>query len=98
MPEAGVAVETYKQLGVAGLFILMYVTTVWFLIRVLVKQSSDAKAMTEKVVVALEASTSQSKQALDGMKNVSSSVDAQKTMMTEYIAYMKGLEKGRETR
>lgn len=51
------AAEFYEKAGVAALFIVLYITTVLFLIKQLVKAKEDAVKMVEKVTEKLAEST-----------------------------------------
>jgi len=49
--------QVYKEFGVAALFIVMYLGTVWFLIRQLVKGKEEAVENAKTMARALEANT-----------------------------------------
>ena len=82
--------EAYKQVGAAGLFLTLYLVTVGMLIRTLVRQQTDAKETTMKVVHALDSSAQQMEKTVEALRNIEASVKMSATQTGEFIAFLKG--------
>jgi DNA-binding MarR family transcriptional regulator len=92
------AVAIYKEAGIAVLFIVMYLTTLIFFIRDLREQRVVAQATTEKMIKALESSEHTSKQAIESMEQVNSTLQLNARQTAEFIAYLEGRDDARRER
>jgi hypothetical protein len=79
----------YQELGVAGLFILLYITTVLYLIRTLVKDKEDEKTETKNVVNALNSATVAMKGMADSMDELKEMSREQNKNVDAMMTYMK---------
>jgi hypothetical protein len=91
-PEVETAWTVYEKAGLAGLFLLMYLFTVGYLIRSLVRQQKEGKEETAMIVHALESSTAMNEKCADLMDRVSTATEQQSRALSEFIAWMKGRE------
>ena len=82
--------EAYKQLGVAALFIAMYLATIAMFIRDLRQQRKAAEDNTEQMVRALEASTQASSRTVEVLREVNSTLDAHSRQLAEFVAWLRG--------
>jgi uncharacterized protein Yka (UPF0111/DUF47 family) len=90
--EAEVAkgfLSAYQELGVAGLFILLYITTVWYLIRTLVQSKVDATNETQKVVTALNEAVTATESMAETIGELKESVDGESKKIDELLTYLK---------
>ncbi len=103
MIEAGVNMESpwkpwlevFQQLGVAGLFIAMYLTTIKYFYKELKESKKDVQTSAEKQAAALESSTRAIESSVEIGEKVVSGLDAVKAQTSEFIAYLKGRDDGR---
>jgi len=86
--------KAYQNLGVAGLFIMMYLSTVWFLIRRLIKDREEERVRTERIVQVLAkyVETMRAHNAL--LDRLRDSVNADIQQQRELIVYLKARGSG----
>jgi len=92
------AVTIYRDAGVAALFIVLYLTTLYFFIRDLREQRVAAHVNAEKMVKALENSERTTQQAIECMNQVKETISLHATQTAEFIAYLEGRDDARRTR
>ena len=83
-----------QDVGVAALFIAMYLTTVWYLYKELKAGKVEATAMVERMVTSLDKSsraTEDETKALDGVK---ASLDETRGQTREFLAFLRGRDAG----
>lgn len=90
MPQTDAYLEIFKQLGIAGLFIAMYLTTVYYFYRELKEHKNELKEIGEKSVSALERSTRSIEDSTDILGTVKEGLEASKAQTSEFIAFLKG--------
>ncbi len=87
--------KAYKEFGVAGLFIMMYLATVWLLIKELKASKKECVDITDRVVTVLDKSAN----CVDRFSAVMEKVEqGQSDLMTnnkEFIAFFKGRDEQR---
>lgn len=90
------ALETYKEAGVAGLFIVMYVTTVWFLIRMLMKdkqsilkQIDAERVRTQEMTKIVEENAGALRQTAEIIKELKDTIQRDTDAHRELITYWK---------
>lgn len=86
--------EIFKDVGVAGLFIAMYLTTALYLFRELKESKKEIKDIIEKTTLALERSTKNSGDVIAVLKQVQDTLGDSREQMSQFIAY----QRGRDTR
>lgn len=84
------ALEMYKTFGVTGLFIFLYLTTVYMFIRDLQAQRKKEEERTERVIKALEASSSASLKSAEVLTSVKTTLDDSDRKLGEFVAFIKG--------
>ena len=84
------ALQTYRELGVAGLFILMYLATIAMFICDLRKQRAAADENVEKMVRALDASAAASARTGDVLQRVHETLEENSRQLGEFVAYLRG--------
>lgn len=90
------ALEVYEKAGMAGVFLVLYVTTVWFLIRMLAKDKAqiikDLQSERERTVAMariVEGNTESNRQVIDVMRELKGVVEKDAEAQRELIAYFK---------
>lgn len=90
------ALEVYEKAGMAGVFLVLYVTTVWFLIRMLAKDKAQIIAdlqseRTRTVAMAqiVQGNTESNRQVIEVMRELKGVVEKDAEAQRELIAYFK---------
>ena len=89
-----VLLKILQDMGVAALFIAMYLFTIWYFYKELKSSKADATAMVEKVTTSLDKSsraTEDETKALDGVK---ASLDETRGQTREFLAFLRGRDAG----
>jgi len=84
-----------KDFGVAALFIAMYLTTIFYFYKDLIGQKKEMRETVEKVSAALEHATRAIETSNDTGENVVRGLSDVKSQTSEFIAYLKGRDDGR---
>ncbi len=84
----------YKDYGVAGLFLTLYLITLWFFYKELKEREKLMVAITERVVTALDKSSDSSETTAEVLKNVGTSLDTNTKQTGEFIAFVRGRDSG----
>lgn len=84
------AVNTYRELGVAGLFIFLYVSTVIIFFKTLREDRKETIQLTEKMIAALESSTNANRDSAKLVAEVKNSLDQSTNQSKEFLAYARG--------
>jgi hypothetical protein len=88
------ALQAYKEVGVAALFISMYLATIWKFINELKEsrafQTAMMKEMTEKVIIALESSKQTNNEYNRMAAEVKVTIDQNTRHSIEFLAFLKG--------
>jgi len=87
-PEIGY--QLYRDVGVAGLFIFLYLATLVTFIRDLKAQRKEAQEMTERVIKAMDSSSISSVKAAEVLEKVKGTIEDNTRKMSEFIAFLKG--------
>jgi hypothetical protein len=90
------ALEVYEKAGMAGVFLVLYVTTVWFLIRMLAKDKAQIIAdlqgertrMTAMAQI-VQGNTESNRQVIEVMRELKGVVEKDADAQREMIAYFK---------
>lgn len=90
------ALEVYEKAGMAGVFLVLYVTTVWFLIRMLAKDKAqiitDLHGERERTVAMaqiVQGNTESNRQVIEVMRELKGVVEKDAEAQRELIAYFK---------
>lgn len=91
-PQAVVqgGLEAYEKFGIAGLFICMYLVTIWFLVRQILASKKEMVDMVEKVVAIQEKTIKSNEDITKTMGAVKRTVEASVAQHSEFIAYLRG--------
>jgi len=92
--DPATGLEVYKTYGVAGLFIVMYLATIWLFIADLKSQREKFAEMTKQMVEALNSSAMANIKTSDILSEVKKSLDENSNKMSEFIAYLRGRDEG----
>jgi len=84
--------QVYKEFGVAALFIVMYVTTVWFLIRTLVQDRAKEVKRTEKVVELIVTSNAVLSRNTEILEKLKGAIEAEERKSAELLTYLRTKE------
>jgi len=94
--EGAAGLEVYEKAGVAGLFIVLYITTIWFLIRVLMKDKQRIVDMYEKeterverLATIVQSNTDSNKQMVRVAVELKDAVQEDTKVQREMMAYFK---------
>ncbi len=87
--------KTYKDVGVAGLFLAENLILLYFFYKELKSSKAETVAMIERVVSALDTSSSASENNADVLKSVGVSLDTNTKQTGEFIAFVRGRDAGR---
>ena len=79
----------YQELGVLGIFILLYIATVLFLIRTLVKDKEAEKNETTRVVTSLNAATNAMEKVSEGLDELQDVSEAQSKKVEDLLNYLR---------
>ena len=90
--------KIYKEFGVAALFIVMYVTTVWFLIRTLVQDRAKEVKRTEKIVEVVAASNVVLSRNTDILEKLKETIDNEERRSSELLTYLRAKDEGNKGR
>jgi len=94
--DVATGLEIAGKLGIGALFLAMYLVTIGMLIKNMKEQQKETKEMTQKVITALEASTTTVQQCVKVLDHVNSAVDNLSRQTTEFVAYLRGRDSRRE--
>lgn len=83
---------TVEKFGWAVVFLFLFVTTVWFLIRLLNDQIKERKEESAEMATIIAQSTSTMKELSDAIKQVKCSQDACAKQACELMIYIKAKE------
>lgn len=86
--------QIYRDAGVAALFILLYVTTLKMFITDLKEQRKQGIENTEKVIKALETSSTAMANSTFVLREAKSSIEQNTRQTAEFVAYIKGRDAG----
>ena len=95
MEAATTGLEVYEKAGVAALFIVMYLTTVWFLIRLLIKDRQKEIDRTEKLTQVIIGVTQTLKEVVAVNDKLKTSVAEKDNRLAEFLAYIKARDEAR---
>jgi F0F1-type ATP synthase membrane subunit b/b' len=84
-----------RDFGVAALFIAMYLTTIFYFYKDLLSQKKELRETTERVSTALEHATRAIETSNDTGETVVKGLAEVKAQTSEFIAYLKGRDDGR---
>jgi tRNA(Phe) wybutosine-synthesizing methylase Tyw3 len=93
--------QIYKEFGVAALFIVMYVTTVWFLIRTLMQDRLKEVKRTEKVVELIVTSNAVLARNTEILEKLKEAIETEERKSSELLTYLRTkdeVSKGRRDR
>lgn len=79
----------YQELGVAGLFIVMYVCTVLYLIKTLVKSKEESVKDTVTLVTALNETVASLENMTDSLDKLTKQSNEQTKRVDELLLYLK---------
>ncbi len=85
----------YKDIGVGGLFIALYLTTVRKFYGDLKEHKNELVKMTEKYATNLDQSTMAINRSTTVMENVSRSMEQSRSQTNEVLSFIKGRDEGR---
>lgn len=88
----------YKEFGVAALFIVMYVTTVWFLIRTLVQDRAKEVKRTEKLAELIATSNVVWRRNTEILEQLKLAIEREERRALEFLVYVKARNDVREER
>ncbi len=95
MTEILELLKVYKDFGVAGLFLCLYLITVYFFYKNMQAGKIEAVAMTERVVLMLDKAAN----AINEMSRVSmeekASLDQMRSQNNEFISFLRGRDERR---
>lgn len=86
--------EAYQNFGVAGLFITMYLSTVWYLIKTLQKDREKEQERTKKMVEVLAAHVEATRVHNVLLEKLRETVHADIQQQRELIVYLKARGSG----
>jgi uncharacterized membrane protein YgcG len=89
------AARIYKEMGVAALFIVMYVVTVWFLIRLLIADKKKAEEKTERMINVVNDCTNSNEQVTDAVKEMNKALEANTQHQIAFLTYQKARDEAR---
>ena len=85
-----------KEYGWAGFFAFQYIITVWFLIRLLVKDRNailasmeNEKTRTERIATIIEKSVESDKRVIEAVRGLKVAVENDMNLQRETMAYLK---------
>jgi tRNA(Phe) wybutosine-synthesizing methylase Tyw3 len=81
--------QVYKEFGVAALFIVMYVTTVWFLIRTLVQDRAKEIKRTETVVELIVTSNAVLARNTEILEKLKETIENEERRSSELLTYLR---------
>lgn len=88
--------EIAGKLGIGALFLAMYLVTIGMLIKNMKEQQKDTKEMMQKVITALESSTTTIQRFGQLLDHVNTAVDNLSRQTNEFVAYLRGRDSRRE--
>ncbi len=98
MSEIMDLLKVYKDYGVAGLFICLYLITVYFFYKELKNSKSEYVTMVERVVGTLDKATSAITEASQTSKDARECMDQTRSQNNEFISFLRGRDDGRRPR
>lgn len=90
MTEILELLKVYKDFGVAGLFITLYLLTVWRFYRELKDREQKGMAMTERMIVALDGAANAIERNGEVLSTVEKSIGESTTQVKLFIAFIRG--------
>jgi hypothetical protein len=88
--------KLYQEIGVGAFFAALYLSTVWVFIRDLQKQRTVQNESIERMIKAMDASTSATSNSTEVLKQVKTTIDANIAQTTEFMGYLKGRDRRRD--
>lgn len=83
---------TVEKFGWAVVFLFLFVTTVWFLIRLLKDQIKERKEETARMTAVIEQNTSAMRELSDAIRQVKCSQDSCAKQASELMIYVRAKE------
>ena len=90
IPDPKTAYEIYTQAGVAGLFLALYLSTVWMLIKELKSQTVNVTGLTREVVSALQSSRDSQERIKESCDDMVKATTDCKSKQAELGAWLRG--------
>jgi hypothetical protein len=87
-------VKTYTDIGVGMFFATLFVGTLWTFWKDLLAQRRAQNEAMERMIKALDATANSSYVVSDTMKQVKATIDEQASQTAQFIAYLKGRDRG----
>ncbi len=88
--------KVYKDYGVAGLFMVLFVATIYFFYKDLKERLKEQVAITERVVNVLDKASNSMSTSAEKLGGVEESINNQSTQTKEFIAFLRGRDEGRK--
>ena len=90
MTEFAASWQVYRDFGVAGLFILLYLSTVIAFVKDLKEQRKTQSDMVERVIKSMESSAAVTGQCVEVLKEVRQVTSESTKQNAEFLSYLKG--------
>jgi len=90
MAEIAEALKIYKDYGIAGLFLVLYLTTVWKFHETLKSNKTEMVMMVERVIHVADTSSAAIAASNETMSEVKSGMDQLVRQNGEFLSYLKG--------
>ncbi len=97
MTELFELLKVYKDVGVAGLFICLYLITIYYFYKELKDANTRTAQTTERVVVALDKASQAIERSVQGADSVCKSLDINTRQTAEFISFVRGRDMGRSS-
>ena len=86
--------EILKQFGIAGLFIAMYLTTIWYFYKELKESKKEMRETVERTTLALEKSDRIGEDTIRLLRSLEDTMTDNSKQISEFISFQRGRDSG----